>query len=219
MELKEIMLSDMTNKQEKGKVGFNHQVRVFELLLSRYLKGIETDEVKYLSIYCIAGIPDISIDDYTIENGLTVQIPYDPIAFLNCKTTEDKYREFVRILQEYVAPVFQKKNWDFTPVDEALNKLPGHNYQAEFLLKGTPKKSPDKDHTAVVVSIHTTLSFKLVGKIYHKNGLLVKQEVLVEDIPTDMFYRMYLGKPSWKDPTTFQVSSETSQWVVKIEVD
>lgn len=219
MELKEIILSDMTNRPQKNEVGFNHQIRIFELLLSRYLRGIKTDEVRYLDVYCIDDIQKTLVDSYTIENGLTVRIPYNPLSFLECKTVEEKYHEFVRILQEYISPVFQDKNWDFSPVTDALTKIKEHNYYAEFILQGTPKKSPDKQQIAIVTGIHSITSFKLVAKIYDKGGMMIKEKVLVEDVPNELVYGRYLGKPQWKDNKTFQVSSRTSKWFGTILIE
>jgi hypothetical protein len=219
MELKEIIISDMTNRPKKNEVGFNHQSRIFQLLLNRYLKGIETEDVRYLSVYCLDKVKEMEIDDYTIENSLTVKIPYNPIEFLKCSTVGEKYEEYVRIFNDYIAPTFQELKWDYAPVVPALEKIKEHKYQAEFLLKNTPKKSPDKNYTAIVVGTHTVSSFQLKGKIFDKDGLLVKEEVLVEEVPNEMVYRRFLGKAAWKDDRTFEVVSKTSQWVGSIMVD
>jgi hypothetical protein len=219
MELKEIVLSDMTNRPKKNEVGFNHQTRIFQLLLSKYLKGIETDDVSSLSVYCLEKVKEIEIDQYTIENGLTVKIPYNPIEFLQRKSVEEKYDEYVKIFNDYIVPVFRELKWDYAPVIEALQKIKKHHYQAEFLLKGTPKKSLDKNYTAIVTGIHTVSSFQLKGKIFDKDGLLVKEEVLVEEVPNEMVYGRFLGKAAWKDDRTFEVISKTSQWVGSIMVD
>ncbi|MBT2684531.1 hypothetical protein [Bacillus sp. ISL-37] len=159
MELKEIILSDMTNRPKKNEIGFNHQTRIFQLLMSRYLKGIETSEDRYLNIYCIDKVKEIEIDDYTIENGRTVKIPYNPIEFLKLDSVEEKYEEYTRILNDFIAPVFGRLNWDYSPVIHALGKIKEHSYQAEFLLKNTPKKSPDKRYTAVVHGVHSVNTF------------------------------------------------------------
>lgn len=219
MELKEIVLSDMTNRPKKNEVGFNHQSRVFQLLLGRYLKGIETEDVRYLSVYCLDKVKEIEIDPYTIENGLTVKIPYNPIEFLNRGSVEEKYDEYVKIFNDYMAPVFRELKWDYAPVVQSLRKIKEHHYQAEFLLKNTPKMSPDKNHTAIVLGVHTVSSFQLKGKIYDKAGLLIKEAVLVEEVPNEMVYGRYLGKAAWRDNETFEVSSKTSQWVGSIIVE
>jgi hypothetical protein len=96
MELKEIIISDMTNRPKKNEVGFNHQSRIFQLLLGRYLKGIKTEDVRCLSVYCLDKVKGMEIDPYTIENGLTVKIPYNPIEFLQCGNVEEKYVEYVK---------------------------------------------------------------------------------------------------------------------------
>lgn len=219
MELKEIVFSDMTNKPNKNEVGFNHQTRVFQLLLSRYLKGIKTKDVQYLSVYCLEKVKEIDIDAYTIENGLTVKIPYNPIKFINLTTVEEKYNEYVRIINEYIRPVFNKFGWDFTPVICALEKIKEHNYHAEFVLAGTPKKSPDKNYSALVFGLHTVHDFKLIGKIYDKKGFLVKKEVLIEEVPNEFVYARFLGKPEWKDKHTFQVISKSSKWIGSVTID
>lgn len=219
MELKEIVLSDMTNKPIKNEVGFNHQTRIFQLSLNRYLKGIETKDVSYLSVYCLDKVKEMEIDGYTIENGLTVKIPYNPIEFLKCSTVGEKYEEYVRVFNDYIAQAFQELKWDYAPVVQALEKIKEHKYQAEFLLKNTPKKSPDKKYTAIVTGIHTINSFQLTGRIFNKDGLLIKEEVLVEDVPNEMVYGRYLGKAAWKDDRTFEISSKTSQWVGSITVE
>jgi len=209
MELKEIAFSDMTNRMNKNEIGFNHQTRIFQLLLGRYLSGIRTKDVKYLNVYCIDKVKEILIDPFVIEGGLTVKIPYNPIRFLACKTDEEKFNEYTRIINEYIAPVFKEKEWDFSPVYHALNKIEEHKYQAEFILKGTPKKSPDRRHIAHVIGIHMTTTFKLIAKIYDKDGLLIKEKILVEDIPNEIVYRRYLGMSEWIDNKTFQVISKT----------
>jgi hypothetical protein len=219
MELKEIVLSDMTNRPKKNEVGFNHQTRIFQLLLSKYLKGIETDDVSSLSVYCLDKVKEIEIDQYTIGNGLTVKIHYNPIEFLERESVEEKYEEYLRIFNDYIVQVFQELKWDYAPVVPALEKIKEHKYQAEFLLKSTPKKSPDKNYTAIVTGIHTVSSFQLKGKIFDKVGLLVKEEVLVEEVPNEMVYGRFLGKAAWKDDRTFEVVSKTSQWVGSIMVD
>lgn len=219
MELRGIVLSDMTNKPKKNEVGFNHQTRIFQLLLNRYLKGIETEDVRFLSVYCLDKVKEMEIDDYTIENGLTVKIPYNPIEFLKCSTVGEKYEEYVRVFEEFIAPVFRKMKWDYEPIIQALGKIKEHHYQAEFLLKNTPKKSPDKKYTAIVTGIHTINSFQLRGRIFDKDGLLIKEEVLVEEVPNEMVYGRYLGKAAWKDDRTFEISSKTSQWVGSITVE
>jgi hypothetical protein len=213
MELKNIIIDDVTNRQKKKEIGYNLQTNVFEILLSRYLKGVKTIDVEYLMVYCIENIKETIVDTYTIENGLTIKIPYNPIKFLELSTPEEKYQEYCRVLNEYISPVFSENNWDYTPVIQALDKIKDHNYLIEFLLKGTPKKSPDKSHTAFVYAIHTNISFKLFAKIYDKDGVLVKESLLVEEVPNHIVYRRFLGKPEWKDNKTFQVSSKTSKWV------
>lgn len=107
MVLKEIVLSDMTNKPKKNEVGFNHQTRIFQLLLNRYLKGIGTKDVSYFSVYCLDKVKETEIDGYTIENGLTVKIPYNPIEFLKCSTVEEKYDEYVRIFNDFITRFFK----------------------------------------------------------------------------------------------------------------
>jgi len=219
MKLREIVLSDLTNKPSKNEVGFNHQTRIFQLLLSRYLKGIETKDVMSLMVYCVDKIKEIEIDDYTIENSLTVKIPYNPRELLKHDAVEDKYIEYVRMMNEYIAPVFQKLNWDYSPLLQALDRIKGHGYQAEFLLKGTPKKSPDKAYTAIVTGVHTVWAFQLIAKIYDKGGLLVKQGILAEEVPHELVYARYLGKAEWIDNQTLQVSSKTSKWTGILTVD
>ncbi|WP_226678565.1 hypothetical protein [Mesobacillus jeotgali] len=219
MELKEIMLSDMINRPNKGEIGFNHQTRIFQLLMSRYLKGIETKEDRYLSIYCVDKVKEIEIDDYTIENGRTVKIPYNPIEFLKLDTVEEKYEEYVRIFNDYIDPVFREMDWDYSPVIHALEKVKEHNYQAQFILKNTPKKSPDKRHIALVLGIHSVNSFQLIARIYDKDGLMIKEKVLAEEVPNEMVYARFLGKAAWKDHQTFEVRSISSQWAGTITVD
>jgi hypothetical protein len=219
MELKKISLSDMTNRPKKNEIGFNHQTRIFQLLLNRYLNGIETKEDRYLSIYCVDKVKDIEIDDYTIENGRTVKIPYNPIEFLKLDSVEEKYEEYVRIFNNFIAPVFRELNWDYSPVIQALEKVKLHNYQAEFLLKNTPKKSPDKRHTALVLGIHSVHFFQLIARIYDKDGLMIKEKVLVEEVPNEMVYARFLGKAAWEDNQTFEVKSKSSQWCGCITIE
>lgn len=57
-----------------------------------------------------------------------------------------------------------------------------------------------------------------MAKIYHKSGLMVKEEVLVEEVPSHVVYGRFLGKPEWVDNRTFQVASKTSQWVGVITI-
>ncbi|RSD29593.1 hypothetical protein [Mesobacillus subterraneus] len=219
MELNEILFSDMTNRPKKNEVGFNHQTRIFQLLLRKYLKGIQTEDVRSLSVYCLDKVKEIEIDPYTIENGLTVKVPYNPTEFLKLESVEEKYAEYVRIFEEFIVPVFRERNWDYAPVVKALEKIKEHNYQAEFLLKGTPKKSPDKNHTAIVYGLHTVSLFQLKAKIYDKDGMLIKEGILVEEVPNEIVYARFLGKPAWKDDRTFEVSSKSSQWVGSLTVD
>jgi hypothetical protein len=219
MELKEIILSDMTNRPKKGETGFNHQTRIFQLLMSRYLKGIETNEDRCLHIYCIDKVKEIEIDDYTIENGRTVKIPYNPIEFLKLNTVEDKYEEYVRIFDNYIAPVFRELDWSYSPVIQALEKIKDHHYQAEFLLKNTPKKSPDKRYTAIVLGIHSVSSFQLIARIFDKDGLMIKEKVLAKEVPNEIVYGRFLGVAAWKDHQTFEVRSKSSQWAGIISVD
>ncbi|MCM3666574.1 hypothetical protein M3204_19315 [Mesobacillus subterraneus] len=115
MELKEIIISDMTNRPKKNEVGFNHQSRIFQLLLGRYLKGIKTEDVRYLSVYCLDKVKGMEIDPYSIETGLTVKIPYNPIEFLQCGNVEEKYVEYVKIFNEYIALVFRELKWEYAP--------------------------------------------------------------------------------------------------------
>ncbi|WP_368297640.1 hypothetical protein [Cytobacillus firmus] len=218
MELKEIILHDATNRQKKNEVGFNLQTNVFSLIVSRYLQGALTDEVESLMVYCLADMKETIVDSYTIENGLTIKIPYNPKEFLDLRDPEEKYIEYCRVFNEFISPVFQEKSWNYTPVKDALEKIKEHKYSVEFLLKGTPKKSPDKEHTAYAVGVHTVTSFKLMAKIYHKSGLMVKEEVLVEEVPSHVVYGRFLGKPEWVDNRTFQVASKTSQWVGVITI-
>jgi hypothetical protein len=218
MELKNIILNDVTNRQKKKEIGFNLQTNIFEILLSRYLKGVITDDVKYLMVYCIDNIRETIIDSFTIENGLTIKIPYNPIHFLELSNPEEKFQEYCRVLNEYISPVFREKKWDYTQVVRALDKIKDHNFLIEFLLKGTPKKSPDKNHIAFVTGVHTISSFRLIAKIYDKEGVLVKENTLVEEVPSDIVYGRFIGKPEWKDNKTFQVSSKTSQWVGSITI-
>jgi hypothetical protein len=207
------MFNDAINRQKKNEIGFSLQTCIYELLLSKYLTGVTTEDVKSLLVYCIDKIKETIVDSYTIENGLTIKIPYNPVQFLNCNSPEEKYLEYLRIMNEFINPVFEEKGWDYNPVRQALRKIKEHNFFIEFLLKGTPKKSPDKNNTAYVFAVHTNTSFRLIAKIYSKRGLLVKEKVLVEDAPSDIVYKRFLGKPEWIDNTTFQVSSKTSQWV------
>lgn len=218
MELKEIIINDATNRQKKNEVGFNLQTNVFSLILSRYLQGAVTDDVEYMMVYCLAGIKETIVDSYTIENGLSIKIPYNPKKFLDLIDPEEKYMEYCRVFNEFISPVFKEKGWNYTPVKEALEKIKEHKFSVEFLLNGTPKKSPDKEHIACVTGVHTVTSFKLMAKIYHKGGLLVKEEVLVEEVPSHVVYRRFLGKPEWVDHRTFQVASKTSQWVGAITI-
>jgi hypothetical protein len=216
--LKRIMFNDATNRQKKNEIGFSLQTCVYEVILSKYLIGIKTEDVNFLMVYCVGNIKETIVDSYTIENGLTIRIPYNPVHFLNCNTVEEKYQEYHRVMDEFIFPVFEEKGWDYNPVRKALNKIKEHNFFLEFLLKGTPKKSPDKNHTAFVFAFHTNTSFRLVAKIYSKEGLLVKEKVLVEEAPIDLAYRRFLGKPDWKDNNTFEVSSKISQWVGSITI-
>lgn len=125
----------------------------------------------------------------------------------------------VRFFNDFIVPVFRELNWDYSPVIHALGKIKEHNYQAEFLLKNTPKKSLDKRHTAIVLGIHSVNSFQLIARIYDKDGLMIKEKVLVEEVPNEMVYARFLGNAAWKDHKTFMVSSKSSQWIGSITVD
>ena len=112
MELKEIILHDATNRQKKNEVGFNLQTNVFSLIVSRYLQGALTDEVESLMVYCLADMKETIVDSYTIENGLTIKIPYNPKEFLDLRDPEEKYIEYCRVFNEFISPVFQEKSWN-----------------------------------------------------------------------------------------------------------
>ncbi|MBM6619154.1 hypothetical protein [Bacillus suaedaesalsae] len=218
MQLKEILLQDFTNKQKKNEIGFTLQTNLFQLLLSKYLQGIHTQDVEYLHVYCLGNLTEITYDSYTIENGLTVKIPYNPIQFLNLQSYEEKFSEYKRILDSFIAPVFLEKGWDYTPVTKALNEIKRHEGKLEFPLKGTPKKNPNRKYSAFVYGIHTITSFQLIGKILDKNGECLAEKLLVEEVPNANIYRRFLGQAKWIDNYNFQVFSKTSKWVETITI-
>ncbi|WP_394581180.1 hypothetical protein [Cytobacillus firmus] len=123
MELKEIILHDAANRQKKNEVGFNLQTNVFSLIVSRYLQGALTDEVESLMVYCLADMKETIVDSYTIENGLTIKIPYNPKEFLDLRDPEEKLSSIAEYSMNLFLLFFRKRAGIILRLRMLLKKL------------------------------------------------------------------------------------------------
>ncbi len=217
LELKKIIFDEVTTSKN-GESNFNLQIKLFERLLEYYLSGLKTKETVTLHIYCDASKSEVEIEQKGNDNILYMHIPYNTQAFQEMTSVEEKYEEFLNILNVYVKPVCEAEKWNYEIVLKAAKKIKEHEFKINTILKGTPKKSPDKQRIAIVNVIHTINAIKMIASIYVTNGLRIKEETIIESVPDLEAFEVYMGKPVWIDDNTFQIQSKAGEWIGTVTI-
>ena len=77
---------------------------------------------------------------------IRIYVPYDFMDFLALNSVEEKYKEFCKLVRQYVIPGLEE-NSILSPsivkgyTEESLEEIVKQNYEGIFLVGKTPKKS------------------------------------------------------------------------------
>ncbi|MFD1864525.1 hypothetical protein [Planococcus chinensis] len=205
----EIAVFDDTNARKRrvsAEDDFELQIWSSAALISHFLdiKG-KKDDIKHINLFCRKDAEEFNLNDPVIDGFWDIVVPYDPNILLRIKDRKEKVFEVESFFRKVLFKIWEYKAWDSTEVELALQRAKKVNFTYAFLLKGTPKKAPDKKHTATVNCIVDFMSFRLTCSIYDRFRVLVREEVMVEELPSPFIFGRFVGNPVWESNEVFSV--------------
>ncbi|VDH00352.1 Uncharacterised protein [Lysinibacillus sphaericus] len=218
----DIRFYDSTNKRGKRELiseDFESQMSAPTTVFAYHLsKNKSFENISQINIFC-----NSEADTYFFENESTdgfweVTVPYNPNELLAIQNEIEKTQSINKLLERIFTEVFIYKNWDLLILKKALVLAEKLDFRNEFLLPGTPKKSPNREFIAIVHCIEELTVFKMICLIYDSKGRLFNKEILIETWPSPFIYSRFIGKPIWISDKEFSVQSKTSQWSASIEM-
>ncbi|MFL1662269.1 hypothetical protein ACPCHR_10820 [Bacillus bombysepticus] len=113
-------------------------------------------EIEKVTVFCLANEnTDISYEVNRALGEIRVYVPYDFMDFLALNSVEEKYKEFCKLVRQYVVPGLEENSTLSSSVvkgyiEESLDEIVKQNYEGIFLVGKTPKKSPSRKKIAIL---------------------------------------------------------------------
>lgn len=205
----DIRVFDDTNPRKRrvsAEDDFELQLCGPAMLLIHFLdyKG-KKDGIGQINLFCRKNAEEFDFSNPIIDGFWDVIIPYDPNILLGIKNNEEKIWELESFFRKVLFKIWEYKAWDSTEVETALLRAKKVGFTYTFLLKGTPKKAPDRKHTAIVKCTVDFMSFRMICSIHDRFSVLVREEVMAEELPSPFIYARFVGKPVWETSEIFSV--------------
>jgi hypothetical protein len=205
----DIDIFDDTNARKRrisSEDDFELQTWGSAMLLSHFLdrKG-KKDGISQINLFCRKDAKEFDLSKPVNEGCWDVIVPYDPNILLGIKNNEEKISEVESFFRKVLFRIWKYKEWDLTEVETALQQAKKVGFTYTFLLKGTPKKAPDKKHTAIVKCTVDFRSFRMTCSIHDRFRVLVREDVMAEELPSPFIYARLVGNPIWETNEVFSV--------------
>ncbi|HDR3328190.1 MULTISPECIES: hypothetical protein [Bacillus] len=220
----EVKFYDWKKKRPKKHYLLVHEIRIFELIFSKKVSKFEMGlrEIEKVTVFCLANEnTDISYEVNRALGEIRIYVPYDFMDFLALNSVEEKYKEFCKLVRQYVIPELEE-NSILSPsivkgyTEESLEEIVKQNYEGIFLVGKTPKKSPSRKKVAILKGIHRVKGFQLRCEVYDEKGLKIRDQLLVEEVGNEMVYARFLGTLKWESENLIVVQSKSSSWKEEI---
>ena len=126
-----------------------HEIRIFELIFAKKVSEFEMGlkEIEKVTVYCLAKEhTDVSYKVNRASGEISILVPYDFMNFLTLESVEEKYKEFCKLVRQYVVPGLEENSTLSSSIvkgyiEETLEEIVKQNYEGIFLVGKTPKKS------------------------------------------------------------------------------
>lgn len=218
----DIRFYDSTNKRGKRELiteDFESQMSAPTAVFAYHLsKNKSFENISQINIFCNSEAVNYIFENEIIDGFWEVTVPYNPNELLAIHNEIEKIHIINELIQKIFTEVFIYKNWDLLILKKSLVLAEKLDFKNEFLLPGTPKKSPNREFTAIVQCIEELTVFKMICLIYDRKGRLCNKEILIEAWPSPFVYSRFIGKPIWISNKVFSVQSKTSQWSASVEM-
>ncbi|MDZ4482851.1 hypothetical protein ORM86_06415 [Bacillus cereus] len=220
----EVKFYDWKKKRPKKHYLLVHEIRIFELIFAKKVSEFEMGlkEIEKVTVYCLAKEhTDVSYKVNRASGEISILVPYDFMNFLTLESVEEKYKEFCKLVRQYVVPGLEENSTLSSSIvkgyiEETLEEIVKQNYEGIFLVGKTPKKSPSRKKIAILKGIHCVKGFQLRCEVYDEKGLKIRDQLLVEEVGNEMVYARFLGTLKWESENLIVVQSKSSSWKEEI---
>lgn len=205
----EIAVFDDTNARKRrvsAEDDFELQMWSSAALLSHFLdiKG-KKDDIGQINLFCRKDAVEFNLSNPVMDGFWNIIIPYDPNILLEIKDHKKKVFEVESFFRKVLFKIWEYKAWDSAEIETALQRAKKVGFTYAFLLKGTPKKATDKRHTATVTCTVDFMSFRMICSIHDRFRILVREEVMAEELPSPFIFGRLVGNPVWETNELFSV--------------
>lgn len=218
----DIRFYDVTNprkKRDNVEEDFELQMSAPSAVFAYYLSSLRVkDEIRQINIFCDKNTTDIDLNQNIIDGFWDITVPYDPNILLSIKQEKVKKEEIKLLITDVFTRIYTFKGWEVSDFKRAIFHAEQMGFTLEFLLKGTPKKSPNRKHIAIVKCTEDIKSFKMVCSIYDRYGVLISEKLIVETMPSSFTYQQFIGKPIWESNEIFSIEAKHGKWKESVDI-
>lgn len=195
-----IHLYEATWKEKR--MQFQLASRCMTAMIERLMPVIKTRRYWKLLIECVSGPPREGCVD--LMGVCVVQVEFNEKAFFAMKSPKKK-EYIIELVMSAVDSMLAHGNTEFEEIRHTCEEIIRHNYLNEWLWK-KPVRFKGKFVQIKVLHEIECVSIYMVFKDY--NNELLKEVLLIEDIPDEWIYNKYFGKLEWLNEKEAQLTAK-----------
>lgn len=191
VDLSEAKKIDYQQRHKEKALKMDRCTRCITAMIERYYSPINTD--KYWEIL-INVLKEENKDFRENSSGgaLEAYCVYDYDELFEYSNIKFK-KVILELVEKTVLSVMEEHGWDNESFKYACEQVRVNNYQNTWIWR----KKKHNGFTAEIIIDHDVQSVKLFMQVKDKSNKLMKQELIVETLPSEFIYVPYLGSIEW----------------------
>ena len=206
MTLDDIGLYSEGAEEPKQHKPLHRQARCVCSLVRRYLPRLKNENAWKINVYVREDAPKQVVS----TNGgiVSVRLVRDVFEFYALSEQEKKWYVYEALL-EGATIASSHLGWPTDEIVEAFTRARQDDLINEW--KFQPKWSPTRKLRAYVRCVHEIESFRAWMRVEDRDGSLVAEQHLFDEIPDEFCFFPRLGKVRWIDRTSVRLSDRAGQ--------
>ncbi len=198
-----------------NRIKFRNQTRCITALFERLFPKFYNEECWKVLIQCVNNIKH---EKYKNLLGVyAIEIECNTNNFFQMSDNEKKQMAYM-ILAKGLYTLLRQKQWEEEIFKETLSKMLELNLNNNWYWK-KPIKSPNRKYKAQVYLEHEILGYNIFITIKDALDNILKQQLILSQIPNEFSLSQYLGKLFWETENSviFTTKDNLNTFTVSIE--
>lgn len=193
---------------------FNFETRCVAALIERLLPKITTADSWKVLFKCVS---TINRERHLVSGGVCeLEVQADVEQFFTLSDPQKK-EWTLQVIEDGLSKLLPQTGWPPEPFQQTIERARALGLVNDYVWR-KPLHSPTRKMTAEILVQHDMQACDISMIIRDRSGQILRQELLISELPDEFFFYWHLGALKWQSATQVALTNRDGDrsWVVDL---